>query len=116
MLEYQIRALKLPAPAREFRFALDHIGGGTEIRKRLKAARLKDWRFDFAWPDFKFAAEVEGGIFVNGRHTRGAGYREDCLKYHRAMALGWTIYRCDDSLVKNGSAVQLIEQLLQGNT
>lgn len=110
----QMVARKLPAPQQEYRFALHHIGEGKHIRKRLKAAGLKDWRFDFAWPAWRLACEVEGGSFSGGRHTRGAGFREDCHKYHHAMRLGWTVYRCEASLVKSGDAAALLEQLLRG--
>ena len=79
---------------------------------RLSQAGLKDWRFDFAFIEQKLAVEVEGGAFVGGRHTRGAGFTGDILKYHNAMALGWTVYRCDGALVKNGQAVALIERLV----
>lgn len=53
----------------------------------------RKWRFDYAWPANAVALEVEGGAFVAGRHTRGAGFREDCEKYNEAAALGWRIVR-----------------------
>lgn len=55
----------------------------------------RDWRFDFSWPDAKLALEVEGGAFKAGgsRHTRGAGFRNDCEKYSVAATLGWRILR-----------------------
>lgn len=109
MLAQQIRVLKLPEPETEYRFAKHHVGAGKDFRKRLFAAGLKDWRFDFAWPDYKLAVEVEGGSFVNGRHTRGVGFREDCHKYHHAMLLGWTVYRCEETLIRTGKAVNFIE-------
>lgn len=109
LLEQQIRLLKLPAPETEYRFAYHHVGPGKDIRKRLAAAGLKDYRFDFAWPSHKLAVEVEGGSFVNGRHTRGVGFRDDCHKYHAAMMLGWTVYRCEETLIRKGKAVEFIE-------
>lgn len=41
----------------------------------------------------KIAVEYEGGIFSNGRHTRGRGYAKDCVKYNLAQILGWTVLR-----------------------
>ena len=110
---FQMKAIGLPPPEQEYRFAAEHVGIQSGIRARLKQAGLKDWRFDFCWPDKMLAVEVEGGAFVGGRHTRGAGFTGDILKYHNAMALGWTVYRCDGVLVKNGQAVSLIERLLE---
>lgn len=109
-LSFQIKSLRLPIPEREYRFAAHHSGGiGKGLRKRLKQAGLRDWRFDFAWPDIKFAVEVEGGGWSSGRHTRGKGFREDMEKYNAAMAFGWVIYRCDAELIKSVRAIKTIE-------
>jgi hypothetical protein len=74
-LIYQMQFMKLAAPETEYRFALEHIGPGKDIRHRLKLAGLKDWRFDFAWPDQMFAVEVEGITPAGGRHQRIKGYQ-----------------------------------------
>lgn len=93
-LAFQFRAIGL-CPEREFRF---------HPKRR--------WRFDFAFPDQKIAVEVEGGLYVNGRHTRGDGYEKDLKKYSEAMYLGWTVYRCSNELIKSGRALQVVEKLL----
>lgn len=112
-LALQMRAHQLPAPEREYRFAMHHVGGGDGIRARLKQAGLKDWRFDFAWPAQKLAVEVEGGAFVGGRHTRGTGFREDLLKYHHAMVMGWNIYRCEGWLIQHGHVMDFLTRFLK---
>ena len=55
----------------------------------------RKWRFDFSWPQYKVALEVEGAIFARtaGRHNRGAGMRADMEKYNAANVLGWNILR-----------------------
>jgi len=112
-LKIQMMALKLPDPIQEYRFAAIETGGtGKGSRKRIKEAGLRDWRFDFAWPDIKLAVEVEGGAYINGSHNRGAGFEGDLEKYDRAMRLGWNIYRCGAKLVKNGEALKTIERLI----
>lgn len=115
-LVWQILGLGAPVPHREYRFAAEHVGPGRGIRHRLQQAGLSDWRFDFAWPEHKFAVEVEGGAWVNGRHTRGKGFVQDCHKYHHAMRLGWTVYRCDGSLIESGDSASLIADILEGFT
>ncbi|NNJ74548.1 MAG: hypothetical protein HKP56_05255 [Anderseniella sp.] len=98
---------------REYRFAAHAAGGpGKGLRNRLKDAGLKDWRFDFAWTEHKFAVEIEGGAFSGGRHTRGKGFTEDLEKYHHAMVLGWSVYRCSGPLIGSLQAVDLIHGLL----
>lgn len=53
----------------------------------------RKWRFDFAWLEEKVALEVEGGCFVFGGHSRGAGMRKDMEKYNSATLLGWRVLR-----------------------
>jgi len=51
------------------------------------------YRFDYAIPSLKVAIEVEGGVYIYGRHNKPAGYEEDCIKYSLAAAMGWTVLR-----------------------
>lgn len=90
-LALHIRAAKLPEPVRWFKF--------HPTRK---------WEFDFAWPDKMIAVEVEGGVWTNGRHTRGAGFIADCEKYNAATLLGWKVFRFDGGSVKNGAAINFV--------
>lgn len=94
-LAFHIKAAKLPEPIREYAF--------HPTRK---------WRFDFAWPERKIAAEVEGAIWANGRHTRGQGFIDDCEKYNNAALLGWLVFRFTESTIKSGEALKIIEQSL----
>ena len=112
LLAEQIHLAGLPEPRREYRFAAHHVGKGKGIRERLRAAGLKDWRFDFAWPDHMLAVEAEGGIWMEGRHTRGVGFTEDRRKYAAAQEIGWTVYSTVDSLIRSGEALRTIERLL----
>ncbi len=54
---------------------------------------VRKWRFDFAWPEQKVALEVEGGVFIQGRHSRGSGMKKDMEKYNAAALLGWRVFR-----------------------
>lgn len=107
-----MKAEGVPTPDREYKFSRDIVGDGPGIRQRLKDANLKDWRFDFAWPNLKLAVEVEGGLYIGGRHSRGAGYEGDLMKYQAAMRNGWTVYRCSPRMIKQGAAIDTIKILL----
>jgi hypothetical protein len=72
----------LPQPVAEFRF---HT--------------TRKWRFDWAWPSTNImgevlggvALEVQGGLFVQGRHSRGAALLKEHEKLNEAAALGWRV-------------------------
>jgi hypothetical protein len=51
----------------------------------------RKWRFDYAYTERRLAIEIEGGIWIQGRHTRGAGALGDMRKYSSAALLGWRI-------------------------
>lgn len=97
LLLRHIKALKLEEPVAEYRF--------HETRK---------WRFDFAYPEQQIAIEVEGGTWVNGRHTRGKGYEQDCEKYNTAALRGWAVLRFTSGMITSLMAVNMIEEALNG--
>lgn len=91
----QIRMRGLPTPEREYRF--------HPVRR---------WRFDFAWPNLMVAVEVEGGIYAHGRHTRGAGFAADCVKYNEALMAGWQVLRVTSEEIKSGKVIEYLDKLL----
>ena len=72
----------------------------------------RKWRFDFAWPDFMIALEVEGGTWVNGRHNRPRGYESDAEKYNAAMVAGWSVLRATGAMVRSGRALETIARMI----
>jgi hypothetical protein len=94
-LAFHIHAAGLPEPVREYRF--------HDTRR---------WRFDFAWPEYQVAAEVEGGVFTKGRHTRGPGFVKDCEKYNEAALLGWIVLRFPSPMISSGEALAMLERAL----
>ena len=75
----------------------------------------RKWRFDFAWPDQMVAAECEGGIWNQGRHTRGSGVIGDMDKYNEAARMGWAVFRFEGKSIKDGSAVKFMAEVLSSN-
>jgi very-short-patch-repair endonuclease len=65
--------------------------GLPEPRPEYLFHPVRKWRFDYAWPDQKIALEVDGGIWTQGRHTRGAGKKNDMEKFTAAAMYGWRI-------------------------
>ena len=58
------------------------------------------------------AAEIEGGTWSGGRHTRGSGYEKDCEKYNEAVRLGWSVLRFTAKMVRDGSGILLIKEMI----
>ena len=81
----------IAAPVREYRFC------------------DRQWRFDFAWPDLKLAAEIEGGTWAGGRHVRPDGFAADCRKYNRAALEGWRVLRFTGGMVETGQARRYLQ-------
>ena len=78
----------------------------------LRFAPPRRWRFDYAWTAQKLACEVEGGVWRQGRHTRGAGYTRDLEKYNEATLRGWRLLRVTPTQVASGAALTLIARAL----
>lgn len=75
--------------------------------------RERDWRVDFAWPEQRVILEVEGGVWTEGRHTRGSGFSKDVEKYNALTAAGWTVYRVTQREVNSGEALRIAERALK---
>jgi very-short-patch-repair endonuclease len=79
-----------------------------EQEHRFHATRK--WRFDFCWPDYMLAVEIEGLTRQGGRHQRSAGYRSDMQKYRAAEELGWRVLRFTGDELRTGP-VQVVESV-----
>jgi very-short-patch-repair endonuclease len=86
--------------------------GITAPEQEVRFHPKRRWRFDLAWPEIKLAVEVEGGVWTNGRHSRGKGFTEDCVKYNSAVELGWRVLRFTTEQVEQGEAVPTIKLVM----
>lgn len=74
----------------------------------------RQFRFDFAWPSRKVALEIDGGIWVRGRHARGRGITDDCEKACLAAIEGWRVLRVTPQHVEQGKALCWLQLALFG--
>ena len=95
----------LPAPEVEYHFAKD-VG--------------RNFRFDFAWPEQKVAAEVDGAKFMLRRSRAQGGRmvpvgahsrREDLARGNLAAQLGWCVLRFTPDMVSKGEAIQILKEI-----
>ena len=97
LLAQHMQYAGLPTPEREYRFAPP-----------------RRYRADFAYPEQKILIEVEGGTWTNGAHVRGGHYQSDCEKYNLATLKGYRVLRFTSNMIKDGTALQTIEQVYKG--
>ena len=72
----------------------------------------RKWRFDYAFPLHMLAVEIEGGLWTNGRHSRGQGAIADLEKYSEAAILGWRILYATPQELDNGIALDRVIRAL----
>lgn len=89
-----LRKLKIPEPVKEFRFH-----------------HTRKWRIDFAWTDIKLACEIEGGCWIGGRHTSGAGFVKDMEKYNALTENGWALLRYQPNKIDYEQIKRVYEKL-----
>jgi hypothetical protein len=72
------RAVGIPEPVCEYRFLPD-----------------RQFRWDYAWPDFMIAVEVEGGIWRKGggAHSHPLNIERDIEKHNLGVMAGWKLLR-----------------------
>ena len=96
ILYFQIRANGIPEPKRQYRF--------------LSSRR---WLADFAWPEFRLIAEINGMTHVASRgHTSWAGIHRDYEKSNVAQAMGYRYYQFDREMVEDGTAIRMVCEYL----
>lgn len=96
-LDTQCKVAGLPVPQTEVRF--------HPTRK---------WRADYLWPaPHMLICEVDGGVFIQGRHSRGVGVEKDMEKVAEALALGYRVLKVTPKHVKDGRALDWIGRLLK---
>lgn len=74
---------------------------GETIVPEYKFHPTRKWRFDYAIPTYQIAIEIEGGIWLQGRHNRPISMIKDFEKYNEAAILGWRILKYTPQQVNN---------------
>lgn len=94
-----LRGLTRPRPTPRLHAASDipdalweQLTGHVPFRE-WKFCSDRRWRFDYAFLATNVAIEIEGGMWIRGRHVRPLGYEKDMEKYNRAAELGWLVLR-----------------------
>lgn len=108
MPRLRYRATKPPSRLEERFQKLWRLAGGPELEREYRFDPKRRWRADFAHLRTRCLIEVEGGIWVNGRHNRAAGFNADLEKYLEASLAGWRVFRLGPDQIQ----FTLIERLV----
>lgn len=93
---FHVKALGLPAPVPQYQIVQE-----------------RRFRWDFAWPDYKVAVEIQGGTWSGGAHGRGWGIERDCEKQNLAVLAGWRVLLFTGTMVHNGMSIAMLEKALK---
>ena len=95
--ETMCRAYGLPKPVPEYQF---HAS--------------RKWRTDYYFEanGVKIAVEIEGGVWTQGRHTRGKGFVADMEKYNQYAILGILLLRFTPDDLKKSATYEIIKEVL----
>lgn len=94
-----------------FAFLL-HQRLGVECVREYRFHPTRQWRFDYAIPDHRIAIEIDGGIWINGRHNRASGYLGDMEKFNAAATLGWVVLKFTPQEQYSQKTLELITQTI----
>lgn len=94
-----------------FTFLL-HQRLGIECVREYRFHPTRQWRFDYAIPDLRIAIEIDGGIWINGRHNRASGYLGDMEKFNAAATLGWVVLKFTPQEQYRQKTLELITQTI----
>lgn len=77
------------------------------------------FRFDFAWPELKIAAEVDGGRYMVRRNKKGQLVpigrhmtESDYEKLNTAARDGWRVFRFSPEAIRTGKAIRALEEVV----
>lgn len=104
--------MKVPAWHQTFELQLRGLPYYEALTREYRFHPPRRWRFDYAYAELALAVELEGGTWINGRHSRGAGFAADCEKYNMAQLDGWTVLRFTAKQVTSGESFAMLAHAL----
>jgi hypothetical protein len=81
---------------------------GPRIERELLFHPGRRWRADFAHLPSRTLIEIEGGIWLRGRHTRPQGFLADIEKYFEAAMAGWRVLRLSERELTTPTVARII--------
>jgi very-short-patch-repair endonuclease len=70
-----------------------------ELISEVKLIPKRRFRFDFVHMDSKTAIELNGGNFINGRHTRPVALNNEYEKMNLALLNGYQVFTLSNQMI-----------------
>jgi len=87
---------------------------GLPCVKEYRFHPTRRWRFDYAIEKKKIAIEIDGGIWIYGRHNHASGILKDMEKFNEAAALGWRVLKFTPEQQYRQETLELIGRTIDG--
>ena len=69
------------------------------------------FRCDLVWESARTVVEVNGGVFIGGRHSRGMGQIKDWEKLNELALDGWKVIQVSPRQVQDGTLTGLLARV-----
>jgi very-short-patch-repair endonuclease len=91
---------------------------GPKLTPEFKFDDKRKFRFDFYCESngLKVAIELEGGVFIRGRHLRPGGFLRDMEKYNLAASKGILVFRIPSHDISQKWLSPIVETITKGTT
>lgn len=88
---------------------------GIEVWPEFYFSTERQFRIDYAIPEYKIAIEQEGGIWMKGNsgHSSGTGIARDMEKNNLLVEKGWKLIRRQPSEMLTMATLESIKKALQ---
>lgn len=86
---------------------------GVEVVAEHRFYPTRMWRFDYAIPSHRIAIEIDGGVWIDGRHNRPKGYIADLDKFNHAAMQGWLVLKFTPDQQYTMKALRIIRDTIQ---
>ncbi|OYD41163.1 endonuclease domain-containing protein [Sphingobacterium cellulitidis] len=90
---------------------------GLEVWPEFHFSIERNYRLDYAIPEFKIAIEVDGGIWMKGNsgHSSGKGIKRDMDKGNLLQLYGWKTIRIEPNEIVSDKVLESIKTLMNNS-
>jgi hypothetical protein len=99
--------------ARQFEY-LWRVWQGPELVKEYRFHAHRKWRLDYYHAPTQTGIELHGGVWSEGRHTRGKGFLGDLDKLNAAQMQGIVVLQLGTGQVDHQHVTEIIDWLRKG--